>query len=80
MKNKSVGLLSQTVLIFLLLIVFIISVFEPSFVLLVRILMGLSLLSMAYNNIIIYKRKYCTIIYIIFSVIIFLSIILDYTL
>lgn len=77
MKNKNLGLLIQLVLVICSIIFFIISLFEKTFLYLAEILVALTLFVMAYNNQKTYKRKYFTIIYIIFACFIIISTIME---
>ena len=77
MKNKSLGLVIQFVLSFCTVIFFFVSLFESSFLVVVKSLIGLTLFSMAYNNATMYKRKYFTFVYIVFAVIVIASIFVD---
>lgn len=77
MKNKSLGLVIQFVLSFCTVIFFFISLFESSFLVVAKALIGLTLFSMAYNNATLYKRKYFTIVYIVFAIVVIGSIFVD---
>ena len=76
-KDKKIGLFIQFVLCICTIIFFIVSLFEKSFFVLVELLIALTLFAMAYNNAKIYKRKYFTVIYIIFASLIIISNILE---
>lgn len=80
MKNKmveknstNVFLIAQLILSMFALIFLIISVFEPSFYYGVKMIISLTLITMAINNKIIYKRKYMTIIYGLLGIVLFVS-------
>ncbi len=77
MKDKKIGLFVQFVLCICTIIFFIVSLFEKSFFILVEVLIALTLFAMAYNNSKIYKRKYFTIVYIIFGSFILISSLLE---
>jgi len=75
MKTKNInelGLLIQAILLVTLLYSFILVLFMSEFKVLLNIIMGLTLFSMAYNNQVIYKKKYMTICYVIFGIFCFI--------
>lgn len=72
-KFANIFLISQLALFMFALIFLIISLFEPSFYYGVEIIVSLTLITMAINNKIIYKRKYMTIIYGLFGILLFVS-------
>lgn len=77
MKNKSInqiGILIQAVLIISLLYMFIMSLFLKEFVLVLTITVGLTLISMAYNNATVYKKKGMTVVYSVVGIISLLSV------
>ena len=60
----------------LVVILFIICIFNRDFIIGVEIALFLALLCMAYNNFKIYKRKFATILYLVFALIILVLFIL----
>jgi len=66
----------QVFLTFVVVILFIIGMFNKKFIYSVEIALFFALLCMAYNNYKIYKRKFATVLYLIFSVIILVFFIL----
>lgn len=74
-RINNMGFLIQIVLVFLTLIFLIISFLDNKFYIVLKSLMIFDMFVLAYNNQKIYKRKYMTIIYIIFAIIVFASII-----
>ena len=73
MKNKNIGLFIQAILFVLVFIALVISTFIKEFMTVVEIILGLALIVTGINNKLFYKRKYMTLIYILFGI---LSIIL----
>ena len=73
-----ISLLVQAVCVIGVLFITILALFEHSFTVPIEVLVGVTLLIMAYNNIKLFKRKGFTIIYIIFGVISLLVGILGY--
>ena len=73
-----ISLLVQAVCVIGVLFITILALFEHSFTVPIEVLVGVTLLVMAYNNIKLFKRKGFTIIYIIFGVISLLVGILGY--
>lgn len=73
-KNiNGVGVLVQAVMSISLLYVLIITIFIREFIVLDKVLLGLTLLSMAYNNHDIYKRKGFTAVYGIVGLLVLLT-------
>ncbi len=64
-----VSLLAQAVCVVGVLFISILAIFENSFTIPIEVLVGITLLLMAYNNIKLFKRKGLTIVYIIFGII-----------
>lgn len=64
-----VSLLAQAVCVIGVLTISILAIFENSFTIPVEVLVGLTLLIMAYNNVKLFKRKGFTTIYIVFGLI-----------
>ena len=64
-----VSLLAQAVCVIGILAISVMAIFENSFTIPIEVLVGITLLIMAYNNVKLFKRKGLTIIYIIFGVI-----------
>ena len=77
-SNKEVGLLVQVILIEVLIIFAIISMFAKEFLDPLYVILGLILLTMAYNNKKIYKRKYMTPIYIIVGIYVLINTLIGY--
>lgn len=77
-SSKEVGLLVQVVLIELLLIFAIINlitnVFQPAF----YVILAMIMFVMAYNNRIIYKRKYMTSVYTVVGVFVLITTLVEY--
>lgn len=73
MKKNNIGLITQLILCIASVIFFIISMFEKSFFELAEIMISLTLFAMAYNNAKTYKRKYFTVIYVIFGLFLLIS-------
>ncbi len=76
MKKLPLDLKIQFVMSIILLILLVITIFNHNFLVFSEIMMGLTLLVMAYNNQTFYKRKNLTIIYIVFGVLVILMTIL----
>lgn len=68
MKNKDIGLFIQSVLFILMFITLIMSTFINELMAVVEILLGLALIVTGINNKLTYKRKYMTVIYILFGI------------
>ena len=68
-RLKKVSLMLQAILLLILILAFILSFFYPIFSPISDIIMSFIFLVIAYNNHTIYKRKYFTPIYILFSII-----------
>ncbi|MBP3921152.1 MAG: hypothetical protein J6D28_06280 [Bacilli bacterium] len=64
-----VSLLAQAICVVGILFISILAIFENSFTVPIEVLVGITLLIMAYNNYTLYKRKGLTIVYIIFGLI-----------
>ena len=64
-----VSLLAQAVCVIGVLAISVLAIFENSFTIPVEVLVGITLLIMAYNNYKMYNRKFMTAIYIIFGII-----------
>lgn len=63
-----VSLLAQAVCVVGILAISVLAIFENSFSIPVEVLVGMTLLIMAYNNVKLFKRKGLTIVYIVFGV------------
>jgi hypothetical protein len=63
-----VSLLAQAICVVGILALSVLAIFENSFTIPIEVLVGITLLVMAYNNVILFKRKGLTIIYIIFGI------------
>ena len=64
-----VSLLAQAVCVIGILAISVLAIFENSFTVPIEVLVGITLLIMAYNNVKLFKRKGLTIVYIVFGVI-----------
>lgn len=64
-----VSLLAQAVCVIGVLAISVLAIFENSFTVPIEVLVGMTLLIMAYNNSKIFKRKYMTYVYIVFGII-----------
>lgn len=64
-----VSLLAQAVCVVGILAISVLAIFENSFTIPVEVLVGITLLIMAYNNVKLFKRKGLTVVYIIFGII-----------
>ncbi len=73
---QQLGLLVQLITSVCFLVAMIYAWFEPVFLDLVYLMMGLLLLAIAFNNHVFYKRKYFTVIYLIGALIAFLAVVL----
>ena len=73
MKKNDISLMTQLVLCICAVIFFIISIFEKPFFEIAEIIVALTLFVMAYNNTKIYKRKYFTIVYLVFGLFLLIS-------
>lgn len=73
-----VSLLAQAVCVIGILIISILAIFENSFMVPIEVLIGITLLIMAFNNSRLFKRKGMTWIYLIFGIICFVIGILGY--
>lgn len=73
MKNKNLGLFIQCVLCSCIAIFLIISIFESSFISVSQMLAALTLFVMAYNNHMVYKKKYFTVAYAAFGLFLLIS-------
>ncbi len=71
--KKNIGLVAQFVLCIICVILFIVSMFEKYFFVFAEIAVSLTLFVMAYNNVKTYKRKYFTVVYIIFGLFLLIS-------
>ena len=64
-----VSLLAQAICVVGILALSVLAIFENSFTIPIEVLVGITLLVIAYNNVILFKRKGLTAIYIIFGII-----------
>lgn len=64
-----VSLLAQAVCVIGVLAISVLAIFEHSFTIPIEVLVGVTLLIMAYNNVKLFKRKGLTVIYIVFGII-----------
>ncbi len=70
MKQNKYGLIVQLLLVFAVLILLILSAFNDIYLVISEIVAGLALIVMAYNNHTVFNRKYLTILYALFGVIV----------
>lgn len=70
---KKIGMTIQTVFVLCLVLFGVLSIFNSKMLKFLNLSLGLSLLSMAYNNYIIYKRKLFTLIYLIVGIIVLIA-------
>ena len=73
-----VSLLAQAVCVIGILVISILAIFENSFMVPIEVLIGITLLIMAFNNSRLFKRKGMTWVYLIFGIICFIIGILGY--
>lgn len=71
--NRAVSLLVQIILLEMIIVFGVVMIFEPSLNKVLYTLIGLIMFSMAYNNFKFYKKKYMTLIYIIFGIFIIIN-------
>jgi hypothetical protein len=64
-----VSLLAQAVCVIGILAISVLAIFENSFTIPIEVLVGITLLIMAYNNVKLFKRKGLTMVYIVFGII-----------
>lgn len=64
-----ISLLAQAVCVIGILAISVLAIFENSFTVPIEVLVGITLLIMAYNNVKLFKRKGLTIVYIVFGII-----------
>ena len=74
-----ITLLAQAVCVIGVLAISVLAIFENSFTVPIEVLVGVTLLLMAYNNAKMFKRKYMTIAYILFGIISLIVGILGYS-
>ena len=70
MKQNKYGLIIQLVLVLAVLILLLLGAFGKIYLLIAEIVAGVALIVMGYNNHTVYNRKYLTIIYLIFGILI----------
>lgn len=73
MKKNNIGLIAQLILCIASVICFIVSIFQKYFFNIAEIIVSLTLFIMAYNNAKTYKRKYFTVIYVVFGLFLLIS-------
>ncbi len=73
-EYKKWGLLFQLIVSVFFLVTMVYVWFEPAFLDLAFLMMGLLLLGIAFNNHVFYKRKYFTVIYVVGALIAFLMV------
>ena len=64
-----ISLLAQAVCVIGILAISVLAIFENSFTVPIEVLVGITLLIMAYNNVKLFKRKGLTMVYIVFGII-----------
>lgn len=69
-KQNAYGLVVQLLLVLAVVVLLVLSAFDRIFLTIAEIVTGLALLAMAYNNHTVYNRKYLTIIYVIFGLLV----------
>lgn len=72
-KVNKYGLIIQLLLVLAVLVLLLLTAFDKIYLTIAEIVTGLALLVMAYNNHNVYNRKYLTIIYIIFGILVIIS-------
>ena len=73
MKQNKYGLIIQLLLVFAVLVLLLLSAFDGIFLTIAEIVAGLALITMAYNNHTVFSRKYLTILYALFGVIVIID-------
>ena len=73
MKVNKYGLIVQLILVLAVIILLILTAFDKMYLYIAEIVTGLALITMAYNNHTVYNRKYLTLIYIIFCVLVIIN-------
>lgn len=69
-KQNKYGLIVQLLLVFAILVLLLLSAFDRIYLTIAEIVTGLALLVMAYNNHTVFNRKYLTIIYALFGIVV----------
>lgn len=69
-KQNKYGLIVQLLLVFAILILLLLSAFDRIYLTIAEIVTGLALIVMAYNNHTVFNRKYLTIIYALFGIVV----------
>ena len=69
-KQNKYGLIVQLLLVLAVVVLLIMSAFDGLYLIIAEIVAGLALMAMAYNNHTVYERKYLTILYILFGLIV----------
>ncbi len=69
-KQNAYGLVVQLLLVLAVVVLLILSAFDRIFLTIAEIVTGAALIAMAYNNHTVYNRKYLTIIYVIFGLLV----------
>ena len=72
-KVNKYGLIIQLILVLAVLILLILTAFDKIYLTIAEIVAGLALITMAYNNHTVYNRKYLTLVYIAFGILIIIS-------
>lgn len=73
MKVNKYGLIIQLFLVLAVVVLLILTAFDKIYLYIAEIVTGLALIVMAYNNHTVYNRKYLTLIYIIFGILVIIS-------
>lgn len=69
-KQNKYGLIVQLLLVFAILVLLLLSAFDRIYLTIAEIVTGLALIVMAYNNHTVFNRKYLTIIYALFGIVV----------
>lgn len=72
-KQNTYGLVIQLLLVLAVVVLLVLSAFDRIYLTIAEIVTGLALIAMAYNNHTVYNRKYLTIIYAIFGLLVIID-------
>ena len=72
-KQNAYGLVVQLILVLAVVVLLILTAFDRIYLTIAEIVAGLALMAMAYNNHTVYNRKYLTIIYFIFGLLVIID-------
>lgn len=73
MKVNKYGLIIQLLLVLAVIVLLILTAFDKIYLYIAEVVTGFALVTMAYNNHTVYNRKYLTIVYIIFGIIVIIT-------